>query len=294
MSDELTEFTWRVPKNGFRWCTASTEHSTPHRVLGARPTPGRFLVSAIPDTHLQPGTEYPPLLTHTGLFKQLADTPATEEGILQFANKYGHLGGVASVPIAVPGEPDTSSGEPFEEWKVSILRLRDIVLTWEAAHEPNKEILSAYIRWEPGGVFYRSVGDATLIASETAAELMARFTPGDLVMPAMYIVQRRINERLSEYGVTPKLLWNRSEGGLVLRLSAHSLIGAIWLQFAKAVEGNKEYKQCQNARCRRWIEVGGNRTARSDKKFCSPSCKSDAHRRKSEQASRMHQANVEK
>jgi hypothetical protein len=186
----------------------------------------------------------------------------------------------------VPGEPDTSFGEPFEEWKVAILRLRDIVLIWEAAHKANREILSAYIHWEPGGVFYRSLVDASLIASDTSATLMARFPPGDLVMPAMYIVQRRINEHLSEYSVTPKLLWNRKVGELVLRLSASSLIGAIWLQFAKAVEGNKEYRQCQNARCRRWIEVGGNRTARSDKKFCSPSCKSDAHRRKSEQASR--------
>ena len=46
-----------------------------------------------------------------------------------------------------------------------------------------------------------------------------------------------------------------------------NLIGCLWLQFAKALEG-KDYRQCEN--CKLWFEIGGSRGARADKSSAPP------------------------
>jgi hypothetical protein len=154
--------------------------------------------------------------------------------------------------------------------------MRAMVAIWDAAMSSKIDELSNYAHWSGDRVFYKGheFGLGGLIASPNSPELLARFTHGDLVGPAMYVLQRAVNQMLDQ-GVAPQMLPNAS-GQPVIRLSPKSLIGALWLQFAKAIEGNRVYRQCQN--CMEWLEVGGKRSARSDKKFCNPSCKSAFNR----------------
>jgi len=238
------------------------------------------LVPAIASHEPQRVIGYSPLVAKTGLFKRFAETSQSEKEILKFANRYGCLGGTLSTAVRVDGESALSlHAESLKGWREAIEAMSEMLLIWESATKQNLTRLSSRIYWHGAAVSYKKAGAYELIASEkTSPEVLERFSTGDIVQPALYLLQRRVNAQLAQHGVSPRLLWDSGEGKLVMRLGANSLIGALWLQFARAIEGNKDYKQCQN--CRDWMEVGGNRTARSDKKFCTPSCRTAAHRRK--------------
>lgn len=56
--------------------------------------------------------------------------------------------------------------------------------------------------------------------------------------------------------------------GLRLTFEARSLLGAMWLQLALAIDGNRSYERCPE--CGNWWDATG---ARSDKKTCSDKCR---------------------
>jgi hypothetical protein len=285
--DDLTDFRWQRFAAGYTWKNGQPR---PNLLDGSR-ADERVLVSVIPGHEPQSGIEYSPLRTSTGLFRRLAETTPDEPGILAFATDCGFLGGSVSTPIKVEGESFIRmQGEALSAWRLAIDEMRILVTIWDSATNTRSSRLRDYIHWKDDAVLYQVFGDSTdglpyafelIASSKLNPEIYSRFTPGDLSQPAMYFLQRRVNHQLAAHAVAPKLLWHPQEGKLVIRLSTNSLIGVLWLQFAKAIEGSKKYQQCQN--CREWIEVGGNRSARSDKKFCSPSCKSAAHRRMKQQ-----------
>jgi hypothetical protein len=70
-------------------------------------------------------------------------------------------------------------------------------------------------------------------------------------------------------------------GGLALQVKPNSLLGALWIQFALAVAGNKKYRAC--ATCRQWFELSP-QIARTSKLFCSEACRSQAYRNRKEKA----------
>jgi hypothetical protein len=266
--DELTDFRWSVPEESFCWAKG-------HRISDATRSEGAFLAMKLTGAKVR---LYLPLIDEPALFKRFADTPPNRGGILAFANSYGSLTGGE---IIMRADHKWVQGESFQFWKVSIAEMRTMVLLWEAAKAGNVEHLSKHIEWVPGSVLFRGHNSSSTIADERMnPEVLARFRQGDLAVPAMYHLQREVNGRLANRGAVPKLLWNK-QNDLVIRISATSLIGALWLQFAKAIEGDREFRQCENESCRKWIEVGGSRGARSDKRFCTPTCKSRAHQRKS-------------
>jgi hypothetical protein len=249
----------------------------------------RFLVPAAASPEGYRGTVYSPLLEETGLFRTFAETELDERAILKFANAYGLLGGNFNTAAIEKGKSVVEMrAESLGMWKHAIAQMQSMLLIWNSARDADTSVLSQFFHWNDRGVYY-SIGDRVFewIASPDDVEVFSRFTQGDLILPAMYLLQRRINLQLIEHQVTPKLLWHRGEGQLVMRVSANSLIGAMWLQFAKAVEGNRKYRQCQRQQCRKWFEVGQNTTARSDKKFCSPTCKSAAHREQKKEAAQV-------
>lgn len=62
-------------------------------------------------------------------------------------------------------------------------------------------------------------------------------------------------------------------GGLRLTFEVSSLIGAMWLQFALAVDGNREYRSCPV--CGEWWD---STETRSDRQTCSDRCRKRRHR----------------
>lgn len=129
-----------------------------------------------------------------------------------------------------------------------------------------------------------------------------RFRPGDLGQPALWYIQQSINEYLTgrapkretereteRVAISPHLLWNPEMTELGLYLVPRSLLGAMWLQFAQAVAGNKSYRQCEY--CRKWFEVSLE-ASRPTRLYCSNACRFKAYRKRQEDAYRLHQGKV--
>src|SRR5262249_60440765 len=74
---------------------------------------------------------------------------------------------------------------------------------------------------------------------------------------------------------TPRLAWDEATGRTQLKLVPATLLTALWLQFASAIEGNKRYRRCKE--CGQWFEVSPE-TARTSRLFCSGPCPAKAYR----------------
>lgn len=111
------------------------------------------------------------------------------------------------------------------------------------------------------------------------------FQPGDIVMPALFLVQRWINKQIKDH-VSPRLVYHTDLRKQVLRFVPESLLGALWLQFSQAIDADKEYRSCKQ--CGKWFEIaleGDGRTKR--RLFCSDPCKSKDYRERRSRARQM-------
>jgi hypothetical protein len=272
------QFFWQVPKGGHHWAEGCLPgEATPQSVLCWQSPTGR---------------EYAPLQEHTGLFREFAGTGETPEAVLAFANRYGSLG------IARPLSPPPGSreprvyGEPFAEWCAHIRALREQVNLGDMVRRGDVERLAQLVLWQKGTapgerlcvVYPRSYTEPQ--SAHLGGGQGEPFHPGDVIGPALASLQTNVNGHL-QGRVSPQLLHIPRRGEMGLYLVPSSLLGALWLQLAQAVAGDKEHRQC--AQCGKWFEVSPG-TARPDRVFCSTACRSRAYRERKERAREMHAA----
>lgn len=93
---------------------------------------------------------------------------------------------------------------------------------------------------------------------------------------AMYAVQDMINEGLNGRAY-PRLEPAGEPMMQRIRLTPTGLLGALWLQFAFAVDGNIDYRQCSE--CQSWFEIAPGR-GRPEKSYCSDACRMRAYRKR--------------
>ncbi len=280
MPDQLLTFVWPVPAAGYRW-----EDTAPVSDVSQR---GRFLTDGVPIGQLQDLTYYAPLQSEPALFKTFANLEPTEDGILEFANKYGDLG--AATETIILGN-SLGRGERIDLWTREVEAMREAVNLREAAMRGDLAYLRTRIVWDEDGkrVRYQAPGGrgGSVIAMKT--DLPDRFNtrmgnliPGDPVLPALLYVQEQVNERLAAHAAA-RLLWGdrwlrgKRKSWFHLHVVPKNLLGAMWLQLAAAVEGKREYRQCAAPGCNRWFELKPD-TNRPDKIYCSDACKSRAWR----------------
>jgi hypothetical protein len=85
MANEVFDFHWRVPETGHEWTQTILPTSKPES------RPKWVLTDKLGPTYRV--RMYPPLKTHSGLYRTFADlNPRDRDGILKFANAYGMLG----------------------------------------------------------------------------------------------------------------------------------------------------------------------------------------------------------
>src|SRR5262249_42659623 len=95
-----------------------------------------------------------------------------------------------------------------------------------------------------------------------------------------------VNKRLKWFCAPRLEMRSPQKLSLTLRILPTSLIGAIWWQFARSVNGEARYQPCEA--CGRLIELStGNHGFRSDRRFCSKRCKFKGHRLRVKQAREM-------
>lgn len=287
MVEVFQEFVWHVPQHGF--CSVHTkavDDAEDDYLVECKPLGSRFI--------------YHPL-HNTGLFRTFADTPPTTQGILMFANRFGFLNHAEEqrlIEIPCEGRMVIARAEPLSFWRWEIWAMRLAVELWDAAQAGDTTTLSRRIAWTQGpggmGVLYGTqiAGDRPgephyreWIASPTIhPERLERFPPGDLIMPALYRVQQFVNDHMTRR-VSVRLAWDEARNRLELRIVPQNLIGALWLQFARAISGQKAYRRCEE--CGAWFEVSREVT-RSDRLYCSNACRTRAYRKRKELAQQMY------
>lgn len=95
---------------------------------------------------------------------------------------------------------------------------------------------------------------------------------GDSRAAAYALLLAQTRRLLEEAGPYLPALHPDRRGQCQVSIRPVNLVGAIAMQFALAVVGNKEYRQCRLERCRRWFEVG-RFVQGPNREFCSDSCR---------------------
>lgn len=262
MTDTLSQFEWSVAEDGYEWIrdpegrdgwflkwpNLDLKESRIHRTWKAR--------------------FYAPM-QESGLFLRFAAIKPNRDGIQEFANRYGLL---------ARGDLFELPGEPLDFWVSSIRRLSHANSLWEMAKQADVRGLARFISWQGKGVDYKSgnlgFGSRWIAVKDDA--LFDRFRPGDLIGPAWYQLQYIVNEQLASH-VSPRLLWGSGHTRLGLHYVPVDLISALWLQLARAIDGDRKFNQCEE--CRNWFEIASPDGGRSDKKYCGSACRARAWRK---------------
>lgn len=256
----MADFLWRVPIEGFTWSRCEVIGQA-KRLRVLRPLPSAVRV-------------YAPLLSQSGMHRDFVGIEPTEDGTLAFANRYGLLGMPEGLAAIVDGRPILA--ETLTAWQFAHTELRLALTLHDHIKGKRLRELASVISWSHGGVHYRDSERAVTIASrQDRPDILAHFQDGDLIEPAKWFLQRLVNQNLDRFTVTARLLRDtREPGKFTVHIVPKSLIGCMWLLFAKELEG-RSYRQCRH--CLRWFEIGGSRSARADKQFCNASCKAAFH-----------------
>jgi hypothetical protein len=300
MPDIPLQFPWRVAKAGYSWV-----QSKPAFAASSQPAP--FLTDGRPigtaGFHVM---EYQPLVAFPGLFQVFADTEPSRDRIKAFADRFGPLGADITTQIPLSDQRNAKgvplgTGEPLAKWNDEILTMRFAIDIWEAARNGDLGRLEHVIHWTEDGRGVRihshpeladgqlpdppyRVEGAWIAGIHLGDDVHGRFVQGDLVKPALHYVQSKVNEKL-QARASPRLLWDQNRERLGLYIVPDGLIGALWLQFARAIERDSKFRQC--AECGIWFELAPG-TARADKLYCSTPCRTKAYRKRQAEAVRLH------
>jgi hypothetical protein len=282
MLEQLVEFWWDRPE-GADGVTVAT--------VGGRPV--------LFPRRRYPFRRYAPLGDESGLFLVFAETRTTEAGILDFVNKYGLLGHPAQASLsteerrAVPPRLDDARAEPLDKWVANIRQMGEAVRLWRLVQAEDLAGLAEVIRWAPDGlaVYYRPLEPSSDVKEwevgsvRNNRHLLDAAKPGDLITPARFCLMAQINQSQGFQGLGGFMAWDGQRCRPVVHLGTHSLHNLLWLQFALAVDGDKQYRQCRE--CGKWFEVspGVNRVTRQT---CSDTCRTKGFQRRREEARRLH------
>jgi hypothetical protein len=284
---QFVDFTWWLPNGGYRW-EEYPDLEGDKRAL-------------VPKDGSGPGLWYLPLRDHTGLFREFAAIDGSADAVLRFANRYGALFG------------EHGRREPLRHWQVEVWRLQRTLTLWDLVRRHDLNTLAQHIVWEGQGeesqVYYdpypitmdpdplfaqladtpplsgrsRSPSAVSISGPRMDDGWWERFKPGDVLLPAIAYIQLTVSLRLNEE-VSPRLDYDPGQKTLRLQLAPKNLMRALWLQFAQAINADKEYRQC--AECGKWYEVSPE-VARTNRRYCSGACRSRALRGRKERARQM-------
>ncbi len=294
--DDLFEFRWDIKEGGYKWLTVPMANRLDQSDC--------FLTSGQPIGVPQAAVQYSPLHKHSGLFRHFAASEPNQESIREFANTYGLLGGDVSKGIIIPGKGSLQSswqtfeshkegsfgtGETLDSWTKEIVAMRRALRFWDWVATKDKKKLSQYVKWSAPDVVHVEFpeGGYNVIAAplSDSHRLKLQHIPSqDVVQPALCYVQETTKKHL-EGRVSPRLLWDKDWSRLGLYFVPTSLIGALWLQFARAVDGNKKYGRCQE--CQTWFEFSPD-VARTNRRYCKDACRFKAYRRRQSEAKRLY------
>jgi len=257
-------FGWSVARVGYHW---------------TRDTRGKRVICAVDAgsrgwSHLLNRSEYRPFEQRTGLFREFADLGTAEAPVLAFANRFGLLEEENNLELPSRSGPVQAHGETLEFWKSEIQALKFAVELWDAFCTGSRDEIAAL--------------DAKWAKQRVPLALRQKLHLGDEDAPIAAVdaiqdiadqkLQRHVATRLLAAGDLPKLR---------VFLQPRSLLGALWIQFAAAVDSRKTFKNC--AQCGAPFELSRTPETgkRSDARFCSDRCRVAHYRQRMESARQL-------
>lgn len=216
------------------------------------------------------------------LFRELADTPITLEGIRRFANKWGLLRwhvlrNIHFEPQEIPLGSGIWVGEPAKEWAAAIYELRNYVRLWDLIRKGDAAQIPEYLR-----VFDARDESVNKALRPKIKESFAAWNSDDLLDFAQSELRHAVNSRLSRT-LSPQLTSSSSSDGQSsadewnLHFEPECLLDGLWFQFALAIRGQIEHRQC--VVCAAWFEIATG-SGRRDKRYCSVACQMRAYRKR--------------
>jgi hypothetical protein len=231
------------------------------------------------------------------LFFTFAETPKTNEGIREFANRWGLLG--VKVKVVWPkseGATDFFGGwaEQWHTWAMEIGEMGRAIAIWRALEPGMEDRLRALFRWEDHGgparsgrwVYTWHSPDGSSAHWHPVEQAAGRaISANDIRTPGRILLHWWVTRHLRDH-TSPVLLLKPEPNKSVIRIRPKNLLGAMWLQFARAIAGEVRHRACKV--CGKYItistEQGG---ARADRVFCTAACRQRDHRRKVREAHAM-------
>jgi hypothetical protein len=248
----MGEWSWRVSEAGYQWETLK-ESGTPVLVV-TRPWPNRTYVPAV---------EQP------ALFRVFAEVAPSQQAMLTFANKYGHLGNFLWLAGSALVSERADEADPLNDALV-----RRTGLAPDRLGRERPETIA----------FWRSQIEAMSAACGLWEQVVEGKADPDLIGRVAEAIDRGCRERVENrfsYDARGRTAgWSREPV---------DLLGAMWLQFADAVAGNKRTRVCSV--CDQWFLVAAG-AGRTDKEHCSLACRQKAYRKRKQDAVDLYRKGV--
>jgi hypothetical protein len=230
---------------------------------------------------------------HDGLFREFSELSPDGQAVVAFAERYGALGKYElMIPAkSEPGEGELRGGrmaESLETWQSEIVTMYRLLRIWDSISDRGRlkrSELEQDVDYSPDRILYRwksfhDQGVEVVALKDNQPWLFAKLNENKnrkLSVFLSWYLQMTVNEKLKGGQSSARLLWDRQEKRLGLSILPLNLLGFLWLQFAKAIEGDISHRRCED--CGKWFALGG-RAGRSDKRYCSGTCKARSHRTK--------------
>ena len=174
--------------------------------------------------------------------------------------------------------PATTAEGEFDYSDDAFLHSKDLVGGFESDGELRQ------VRHFAGLPETPSLRTRAVIASRLFnSEMLPAFEPGDVLAPARFYLQRAVSLHMSGR-IDATLMWDAKDKRGRLHLIPSCLLGALWLQFAMAINGDREYRQCEQ--CKAWFELSPE-TARTNRVYCSARCRQKDYRERKAEAGRL-------
>jgi hypothetical protein len=230
------------------------------------------------------GESYVPLKDEPALFRIFAGIEDTPEAFADFARAYGSLDPLPDrISRTARSLPEGYAGDE-EDWGEARENMALAIELWDELRDGSPSDLLAR-RWET-----KRVGDEVGVYPKGPPQ----YWEGELMDSCLLIVaadssdreivqamlRSEVNQGLKFADVTPALApTNKSYGaGLRLTYRVGSLLGAMWLQLALAIDGNRDYRTCGGCGLP-WDATG----ARASRDWCSERCRQRIYRRSQKQ-----------
>lgn len=269
-------FMWARGKGGSRWLTPLWD------------VPGRGLPRS---------RAYDPMREQPFLYDEFCRLQGDEDAFLTFANRWGALG--IDEPATRTRKGGWEWGESFRAWSEQVRRMRNAVGVWNELRGDSDEALARRFRLIPRGVedevHWRAEDpdfDEPVIRLGSSSPLLIQRVPSANYREAGFAALLGLINAGIAGSTTAEL--EAAPGRVHLTYAPRTLLGALWLQLALVVAGNREPRTCEycfglfEIPTRRDPDHPAKRNGRSiGRRWCSDKCRYDAGNARSKERERQ-------